>query len=216
MTHSEENYLKTIYHLSKNTSSKGVSTNAIAQELQAKPSSVTDMLKKLADKGWVKYTKYQGVSLAPQGQQQALSVVRKHRLWELFLVEKLGFSWSEVHEVAEQLEHIQSQKLIDQIDALLGFPTADPHGHPIPSARGELPQEKNVLLCEISKGAVVQCVGVKNASREFLQYLDSVQIGIGQSMEVVQILPFDHSFELKIGERIVRISPLATQNIYVR
>ena len=137
MTTSEENYLKVIYHLS-NLSPKGVNTNAIAAMLDTKASSVTDMLKKLSEKDWINYQKYQGVSLTDKGKFNAKIIVRKHRLWEVFLVEKLGFAWDEVHEVAEELEHIQSEKLINQLDQFLNFPSFDPHGDPIPNAKGEI------------------------------------------------------------------------------
>ena len=135
MTTSEENYLKVIYHLS-NLSPKGVNTNAIAGMLDTKASSVTDMLKKLSDKELVDYQKYQGVFLTEKGKLNAKMIVRKHRLWEVFLVEKLGFAWDEVHEVAEELEHIRSEKLINQLDKFLNFPSFDPHGDPIPNAKG--------------------------------------------------------------------------------
>ena len=138
MTFSEENYLKTIYHLTTSLSTE-ISTNAIAEMMETKASSVTDMLKKLAEKDLVHYKKYQGVFLTPKGKLAAKMIVRKHRLWEVFLVEKLDFSWDEVHEVAEQLEHIQSKKLIDKLDQFLEYPSIDPHGDPIPNAKGEWP-----------------------------------------------------------------------------
>ena len=134
MTTSEENYLKVIYHLS-HLSPKGVNTNAIAAMIETKASSVTDMLKKLSEKDWINYQKYQGVSLTDKGKLNAKIIVRKHRLWEVFLVEKLGFSWDEVHEIAEELEHIKSEKLINQLDHFLNFPSFDPHGDPIPNAK---------------------------------------------------------------------------------
>ncbi len=145
MTTSEENYLKVIYHLS-NLSPKGVNTNAIAGMLDTKASSVTDMLKKLSDKELVDYQKYQGVFLTDKGRLNAKMIVRNHRLWEVFLVEKLGFAWDEVHEVAEELEHIRSEKLINQLDKFLNFPSFDPHGDPIPNAKGEIPTIAKQLL----------------------------------------------------------------------
>ena len=136
LSKSEENYLKAIYHLSFNAKG-GISTSAIAQQLETKSSSVTDMIKKLADKSLVLYKKYQGVTLTAEGEKIAANVIRKHRLWEVFLVEKLNFNWDEVHEVAEQLEHIHSEKLIDELDALLDYPKRDPHGDPIPDKDAE-------------------------------------------------------------------------------
>src|SRR5690606_6707632 len=126
------------YHLSLNSES-GVSTNSIATAMDSKPSSVTDMVQKLAEKELVSYIKYQGVLLTNTGKKAAISIIRKHRLWEVFLVEKLNFSWDEVHDIAEQLEHINSEKLIDELDKFLEFPTEDPHGDPIPDKNGELP-----------------------------------------------------------------------------
>ena len=137
MTFSEENYLKTIYHLTT-ASDAEVSTNAIAEKMETKASSVTDMLKKLAEKGLINYKKYQGVSLTQDGKLAAKMSVRKHRLWEVFLVEKLGFSWDEVHDIAEQLEHIKSEKLINKLDDFLDNPTEDPHGDPIPDREGRI------------------------------------------------------------------------------
>jgi DtxR family Mn-dependent transcriptional regulator len=147
MTHSEENYLKIIYHLTT-ISDAEVSTNAIAEKMETKASSVTDMLKKLAEKDLVNYVKYQGVSLTEKGKLSAKMIVRKHRLWECFLVEKLDFSWDEVHDVAEQLEHIKSEKLINKLDEFLNFPTEDPHGDPIPNAKGQMVNIKKQLLSE--------------------------------------------------------------------
>ena len=160
VTFSEENYLKAIYHLSKHRS-VSVSTNAIAGKVSAKASSVTDMLKKLADKDLVIYKKYQGVKLTEKGRLTATTVIRKHRLWEVFLVNKLNFSWDEVHEVAEQLEHIKSEKLIDQLDAFLEFPTQDPHGDPIPDKHGNIKKTDKLLLAQLNEKENCLCVGVK-------------------------------------------------------
>ncbi|MGQ3086289.1 metal-dependent transcriptional regulator, partial [Flavobacterium sp.] len=181
MTYSEENYLKVIYHLST-TSGKGISTNAIANVMESKPSSVTDMVQKLADKELVNYKKYQGVELTDKGRFTALMIVRKHRLWEVFLVEKLNFSWDEVHDVAEQLEHIKSEKLTDKLDEFLDFPTEDPHGDPIPDRNGKIAKVDKKLLSEMVVGKKVICVGVKDSSPPFLQYLDKQQIALGSSI----------------------------------
>ncbi len=171
MTFSEENYLKTIYHLTTVSDSE-VSTNAIAEKMETKASSVTDMLKKLAEKDLVNYKKYQGVSLTDNGKLEAKMIVRKHRLWEVFLVEKLDFSWDEVHDVAEQLEHIKSEKLINKLDDFLGNPTEDPHGDPIPDVHGRIIKIEKQLLSELSENRSGICVGVKDTSSEFLKYLD--------------------------------------------
>jgi DtxR family Mn-dependent transcriptional regulator len=160
MTISEENYIKVIYHLSI-VSPKGVNTNAIAGMLDTKASSVTDMMKKLSEKNLVSYQKYQGVTLSEKGLQSAKMIVRKHRLWEVFLVDKLGFSWDEVHEIAEELEHIKSEKLINKLDAFLGFPAADPHGDPIPDEKGMIKKIEKQLLSDAILEKEFHCIGVK-------------------------------------------------------
>ena len=214
-TLSEENYLKAIYHLG-NYGALSVSTNAIAEQIETKASSVTDMLKKLADKGLVNYKKYQGAKLTGKGLRIASSVVRKHRLWEVFLVEKLNFSWDEVHVVAEQLEHIESDKLTNQLDAFLGFPTHDPHGDPIPDREGKFSKMNKILLSKAEIDKVVECVGVKDSSVEFLQYLDKNGITLGTRISVVSQEPFDKSMTVKINNKKVTISKIVTENIFVK
>lgn len=215
MTHSEENYLKIIYHLSQQTG-KGVSTNAIAGLMESKPSSVTDMVQKLAEKGLVNYVKYQGVMLTEAGTFAALMIVRKHRLWEVFLVEKLDFSWDEVHDIAEQLEHIKSDKLINKLDEFLEFPTEDPHGDPIPDANGNIAAVEKKLLSEIALGKTVICVGVKDSSTPFLQYLDKQQISLGASLQVLSREDFDHSVQIKIKDRELTVSNKIAANLFVK
>lgn len=212
---SEENYIKAIYHLSM-LSSKGVSTNAIAKQLATKASSVTDMIKKLSDKEVVVYKKYQGVTLTSFGRKTAASIIRKHRLWEVFLVEKLNFSWDEVHEVAEDLEHIQSPKLINELDAFLGFPKQDPHGDPIPDKDGNLPQIRKSILVTLQKDEIGICVGVKDTSSEFLQFLDRQEIGLGSEIQVVEKEPFDGSISIKVNEKKVSISNKIATNLYIQ
>lgn len=215
MTRSEENYLKTIYHLG-NFGEQFVNTNAIAEQIETKASSVTDMIKKLSDKRLVDYKKYQGSKLTNIGKKTALSVIRKHRLWEVFLVEKLNFSWDEVHEVAEQLEHIESDKLTNQLDAFLGFPTHDPHGDPIPDRDGKFSKMNKILLSKAEPDKVVECVGVKDSSVEFLQYLDKNGITLGTRISVVSQEPFDKSMTIKIDNKQLTISKIVTENIYVK
>ena len=173
MTLSEENYLKTIFHL-YNEAEVEVNTNAIAEVMNTKASSVTDMLRKLSEKKLINYVKYQGVTLTSLGREKAVSIVRKHRLWEVFLVEKLDFSWDEVHEIAEELEHIESEKLIDRLDAFLGFPETDPHGDPIPNKEGVFEKTLKTLLSEFDENEKGVCIAVKNTSKEFLMYLNKV------------------------------------------
>jgi len=215
LTRAEENYIKTIFHLEGNTTQL-ISTNAIAEEMETKPSSVTDMAKKLADKGLLDYVRYKGVSLTVLGRRTALSIVRKHRLWEVFLVKKLDFTWDEVHEVAEQLEHIKSEKLIDKIDELLDFPKYDPHGDPIPTKSGEFQEREKQLLSELPILAKGVCVGVKDTSSSFLKFLDKNKIALGQSIQVLEREDFDDSIEIEIDGRQLHISNQIATNLYVK
>lgn len=214
-TLSEENYLKAIYHLELE-SDKGISTNAIAEQLETKASSVSDMIKKLSDKKVVVYIKYKGVNLTNLGRKTAANIVRKHRLWEVFLVEKLNFSWDEVHDVAEQLEHIKSPKLINQLDALLGFPTHDPHGDPIPDKDGNLKIIEKSLLSTLSINESGICVGVDDSSSEFLQFLDKKGITLGDQIIVLEKEDFDNSLSIQIGDKKMSISNKIANNLYIR
>lgn len=215
MTYSEENYLKTIYHLTW-VSEEAVSTNAIAEMITTKASSVTDMLKKLAEKDLVNYKKYQGVSLTDSGKLAAKMIVRKHRLWECFLVEKLGFSWDEVHDIAEQLEHIKSEKLINKLDDYLGNPTEDPHGDPIPDAEGRIIKIEKRLLSELEKKQSGICVGVKDTSSDFLKYLDKQEIALGSRIEIIEKESFDSSYRIRVGTSEIMISNKIASNIYIQ
>ena len=215
MTYSEENYIKAIYHLSL-FQKKGVNTNAIAKMIETKASSVTDMIKKLAEKGLVEYQKYQGVTLTDSGLYAAKMIVRKHRLWEVFLVEKLDFSWDEVHDVAEELEHIQSEKLINKLDAFLGFPTEDPHGDPIPNAKGEIKKIDKKLLSDLKISQKSICVGVKDTSSEFLKYLDKQQIALGSNFEILEKESFDASLIVLVNGNEMNISNKIASNLYVK
>lgn len=215
MTLSEENYLKTIYHLSASSKS-GVATNAIAEKIETKASSVTDMLKKLAEKDLIVYIKYQGVSLTDKGMHAAKMIVRKHRLWEVFLVEKLAFSWDEVHDIAEQLEHIKSEKLINSLDKFLGFPTEDPHGDPIPDATGHIKNIEKQLLSELSENQAGICVGVKDTSSEFLKYLDKNEIALGSRIEILARESFDLSLKIKVNGKELLVSNKIAGNLFVK
>ncbi|SHG54255.1 iron (metal) dependent repressor, DtxR family [Flavobacterium micromati] len=215
MTYSEENYLKTIYHLTSMTE-EAVSTNAIAEKMDTKASSVTDMLKKLAEKDLVNYIKYQGVSLTENGKLAAKMIVRKHRLWETFLVEKLEFSWDEVHDVAEQLEHIKSEKLINKLDDFLGNPTEDPHGDPIPDAEGRIIKVEKRLLSELEKNQSGICVGVKDTSSDFLKYLDKQEIALGSQIAIIEKETFDNSFKIRVGSKELMISNKIASNLYIQ
>ena len=212
---SEENYLKAIYHLG-NQSQKGVSTSDIANKLDTKASSVSDMIKKLSDKKLVEYKKYYGVNLTKKGKLIAASVVRKHRLWEVFLVDKLNFTWDEVHDVAEQLEHIKSKKLMEELDSFLGFPKTDPHGDPIPDKDGNLQTIEKTLLSNLKKGESGICIGVKDSSSDFLQYLDKQNIKLGDQIKVMDKEAFDESIHIQIANRNMNISKKIASNLYIQ
>lgn len=215
MTFSEENYLKTIFHLTIISDSE-ISTNAIAEKMETKASSVTDMLKKLAEKDLVNYKKYQGVSLTENGKLAAKMIVRKHRLWEVFLVEKLDFSWDEVHDIAEQLEHIKSEQLINRLDDFLGNPTEDPHGDPIPDANGQIIKVEKQLLSELTEKQTGICVGVKDTSSDFLKYLDKQGIALGSQIEIIGKETFDLSLKIKVDSKELTISNKIASNLFVK
>lgn len=212
---SEENYLKAIFHLTT-AEKNGISTNAIAEKLATKPSSVTDMIRKLSDKKVVSYKKYYGVALTNSGRKIAANIVRKHRLWEVFLVEKLQFSWDEVHDVAEQLEHIHSPKLIQQLDLFLGFPTQDPHGDPIPDKDGNLKTIEKRLLSTLLKNESGVCIGVDDSSSEFLQFLDKRGITLGKQIKVLEKEAFDDSLTIEINQQKMTISKKIANNLYIQ
>ncbi len=211
----EENYLKTIYHLEQE-SKGGVSTNAIADKMDTKPSSVTDMVQRLAEKGVISYKKYKGATLTSKGRKTAAGVIRKHRLWEVFLVDKLKFHWDEVHEIAEQLEHIHSEELINRLDKYLGNPDFDPHGDPIPDKNGNVKKTEKKLLSELSKKQKGVCVGVKETSSEFLQYLDKRNITIGTKLSVLGKEFFDGSMIIQVGRDQFFISKKTAENLYIQ
>mgnify|MGYP001226587927 FL=1 len=208
---SEEDYLKALYHLEMDFDS--VSTNSIADYLDMKPSSVTDMLKKLAEKKFINYQKYKGTSLTKKGKLIALSIIRKHRLWETFLVDKLGFGWDQVHIIAEQLEHIKSEELIENLDNFLGNPKYDPHGDPIPNKDGEIEKMNQKLLVELKASQKGIITGVKKGTASLLNYLDKEKIKLGDSVEVIEILEFDGTYIVEINKRKLTFSEKICQNL---
>lgn len=212
-TETEENYLKTIFRFSRDEES--VSTNTIANYLGTSAASVTDMLKRLSKKGLVKYTPWYGVVLEEEGRKVALRIIRKHRLWEVFLSQKLQFSWDNVHDVAEQLEHINSPELIQRLDEFLGFPKFDPHGDPIPSESGEIEIRTTQLLQDIQVGATAEIAGVLLSSADFLQYLDRVGLTIGQKVQVSEKISFDNSMILEVKDARVIVSGTVSKNLRV-
>lgn len=200
LTTAEENYLKAIYHLSEG-GKKSVSTNDIAAEMKTKAASVSDMLRKLGEKEVIEYRKYYGLQITETGKRQALHTIRKHRLWEVFLVEKLNFAWDEVHEVAEQLEHINSSLLIQRLDAYLNYPKFDPHGDPIPDEFGDVRSRPRIQLNEMEIDQTGQIVAVKDSSAAFLRYLDKVGAYIGARIKVLDKVEFDGSLEILVDQK---------------
>jgi DtxR family transcriptional regulator, Mn-dependent transcriptional regulator len=215
LTFSEENYLKIIYQLSENGLPR-ISTSAIATEMNVSSASVTEKLQRLAEKKWIDYEKSKGVALTDDGQKIALKVIRKHRIWETFLVRELEFGWDEVHEIAEQLEHIQSDKLIERIEKHLGFPRFDPHGEPIPDAFGNVNKPCFVQLSTLFTENKCRITGVKEDSAAFLQLFKKLGLAVGDRLEISEIETFDQSFLVKINEKKqVHLGREVAQNILV-
>ena len=215
LSYTEENYLKAIFSLSAKNGS-AVSTNDIANKLNTKASSVTDMIKKLADKKLVDYKKYQGASLTNNGLKIAVSIVRNHRLWEVFLVEKLDFTWDEVHDLAEQLEHIKSEQLTEKLDAFLEHPTHDPHGDPIPDKDGNIDFGISETLSNMNEGVTCVVVGVKDSSSLFLKFLDKSKIKLGSVIKVKYKEGFDNSMLVKIDNEVQSLSNQITKNLLIK
>lgn len=210
----EENYLKEIFKLLSGED-LSVSTSALATALNLQAASVTDMIKKLSAKGLINYKKYQGVTLTDKGRMRAVKVVRKHRLWEVFLVEKLNFNWGEVHAIAEQLEHIQSDELADRLEEFLNNPKTDPHGDPIPDKEGKLEVNNNLLLSQLKAGDHATVVGVRDDKPQLLNYLDSIGLILNKEIEVQDVLEFDSSMTLSLMGEKLSISSKIASNLYV-
>ena len=212
-SYTEENYLKIIYHLS--VISNPVQTNAIAERIQTKAASVTDMLKKLSDKELVDYVKYQGVTLTEKGKLTAINIVRKHRLWEVFLVDKLNFKWDEVHDVAEELEHIKSTLLVERLDEFLDFPKVDPHGDPIPDQYGNFANLSFIKLSKLKINEKGTITGVSEHSSPFLKHLEKLGLTLGKKIEIVEIIDFDGSVELLVNQKKINISREVAAHILI-
>jgi len=211
---SEENYLKAVLHLSEDK--LAVSTNEIAKLLNTKASSATDMVQKLSDKGLIYYRKYKGSQLTSKGEKLALSVLRKHRLWEVFLVDHLGFKWDEIHELAEQLEHIKSEKLVERLDAFLEHPQFDPHGDPIPDAEGNYVKKEEVCLDGSAEGTNGRIVSLNDSNSDFLQYMDTQDLQIGTKVSIEKIHGYDGSMNILVnGNKTITISQRVAKNINI-
>ena len=215
ITLTKENYLKAILSISLNKDGK-VSTNEIAHEIGTSPASVSDMLKKLQDKKLIKYEKYKGVELSKSGKSKAINILRKHRLWETFLVNKLAFGWGEVHDVAEQLEHIKSVELINKLDIYLNYPKFDPHGEPIPTKDGEIPTTNTIPLNELQAGTKGKVMGVTLDEKSFLDYLTQLNISIGTKIELLDKISFDQSLSIKIENTNQHISNNVAKHLLIK
>ncbi|MCJ8209404.1 metal-dependent transcriptional regulator [Mucilaginibacter sp. RS28] len=215
-TLSEENYLKAIYRLSQQGDKK-ITPTAVAEQLNNNPASVIDMIKKLTDKQLISYDKRKGINLTKKGADVATLVVRKHRLWEVFLLDKLGYRWDEIHDIAEELEHISDDTLADRLDKFLGFPEYDPHGDPIPKANGKMPESYTLTLSAAPVGTVCRVAAVRDTSAEFLRYLHKLNISIGTVLEVKEKISFDDSIILGINnENETAVSSKFGENILIR
>lgn len=215
LSQTEENYLKAIYNIGL-SEAKSVNTTLIAKKLQTKPSSVTDMLKKLAEKELINYEKYKGVTLTQIGKKTAVEIIRKHRLWEVFLVNKLHYNWDEVHDMAEQLEHIKSTTLVGRLEEFLEFPKHDPHGDPIPDENGNIAQHKKIMLSSVSANTRCIIIGVNDSSSSFLKYLDSANIKLGSTIKVISKEEFDNSMFIENGNVSFSISYQISKNLYIK
>jgi len=216
LSQTEENYLKALFHLTSGADGRsGVGTNELAGALGVKPATANDMLKKLKEKKLIAYEKYGKITLAAAGQKYAIEVVRKHRLWETFLYEKLEFTWDEVHEVAEQLEHIRSPKLIEQLEKFLGHPEIDPHGDPIPDSKGEMKIQPRKTLSQVAVGKACKIVAVKDNSASFLQYVMKVGLGLSSRIKVINRLDFDGTVEIEVDGKRSIVSERFAENVFV-
>ena len=216
ITHTEENYLKAIFKIAEREKN-AASTNSIAAVLNTSAASVSDMLKRLSEKELIHYKKYKGVTLTPMGSKIATNLIRKHRLWEVFLVSKLKFSWDQVHDIAEQLEHIQSDELVNRLDNFLDRPKFDPHGDPIPNAEGKFTIRNQNPLSELTAGERAVVIGVKEHDTEFLQYLNSIKIKLGTTIEIMKIVNYDRSMHVKLDQGlIITLSDQVSSNLLVK
>lgn len=216
LSFTEENYLKSLLQITLLEADKvEVGTNELANYLQVKPATVNDMLKKLKEKKLVDYQKYGKISLTKNGRKFAIETIRKHRLWETFLFEKLEFTWDEVHDVAEQLEHIKSSKLIDKLDKYLNYPQFDPHGDIIPDAEGNFRIKFKFTLADVGTGKTCKLVAVKDNSSNFLHYVEKLNLKINSVLKVLSIEDYDGLLELEVEKKKVKVSKQFAENIYV-
>lgn len=215
ITKKEEDYLKGLLHLRWMNKGGRVGTNLLAETVGVAPATANSMLKKLKDKAWVEYEKYGAIHLTKTGENIALQLIRKHRLWETFLYDTLDFSWDEVHDVAEQLEHIHSEKLIARLDEFLGFPTQDPHGDPIPDREGRFEKIPKKTLSEMPVGSITRIVSVRDTSAAFLQYVSEMDMDLKTKIEILDRQEFDNSLFIRVNDRTYRVSEKFSRNVFV-
>lgn len=215
LTHTEENYLKAIFKIAERED-KPVQTNAIAGAMNTAAASVTDMLKRLAEKQLIRYEKYRGVQLTESGHQLATILIRKHRLWETFLVKKLGFAWDQVHDLAEQLEHIQGDDLTTRLDQFLGHPRFDPHGDPIPDAEGRWEHLDQISLSEMTPGTRGKVTNVADDSSVFLQYLNQLGLALDSEIELLERFAYDNSVRVTIDAVEAVLSEKVCEHLFVK
>jgi DtxR family Mn-dependent transcriptional regulator len=215
ITHTEENYLKAIFKIAEKEK-KSVSTNAISGEMRTTAASVTDMLKRLAEKELIQYKRYKGVQLTKEGNRVATQLVRKHRLWEVFLVDKLDFGWDQVHEIAEQLEHIDSVELINRLENFLGQPKFDPHGDPIPNREGKFTLRNQIVLTEAPLNEYCEIVGVREHSNIFLRHLNELGIQLQKKIILEERFDYDNSVRIRLDQQSILVSGKVAENIFVK
>lgn len=216
ISQTEENYLKAIFKINEETG-KTAGNKAISNAMDTSAASVTDMLRRLAKKELIHYESHKGVTLTDEGNRIATNLIRKHRLWEVFLVDKLQFAWDEVHPIAEELEHIKSEKLVAQLDEFLAYPKFDPHGDPIPDADGNFTFRQQILLSDLEVGKLGMLVGVQEHTKPFLQYLDSLELGLGTEVKILERFAYDESVRLCLNDnREVVLSQKVSQNLFIK
>ncbi len=209
-----ENYLKTVYNLSSNNTSV-VTNQQLAKKLQIRPGTVTEGLRKLHDLKLIVYEKSYGSRLTAQGTKEALTIVRRHRIWETYLAKELGFSWDEVHAIAEELEHIKNDKLINKLAERLGNPSYDPHGDPIPDAKGKFQKSNFITLSQAKSKLTYKIMGVSDHSTIFLKYLEKHQLIIGAEIKIKEIEQVDDSLTISCNKKEVVITPKVAANIII-
>lgn len=216
LSYTEENYLKALYKIGMNNHHQGVGTKDLATHLKVKPSSANEMIKRLKDKKLIVQQRYRKIFLTTTGYNASVMILRKHRLWETFLYNILKFDWDEIHEVAEELEHIHSEKLINSLDLFLGYPKYDPHGNPIPNRHGRFEDAHEITLSETEIGSACRMVGTKDSGKQFFEYLSKIGLAIGSTINVINREPFDGMMQIKVDGKNITISKQASDNIVIK